>query len=235
MASFKFHTTPLSFNSLRPELVLAEKGITDFEVVPTDLPTGSHKTPEFMEKSPFGQVPLLEQDDIAIFESRAIARVLATKYSNIQPSLIPDYVSDPKGFALFEQALSIETMKVDPYAGPLIYHKLIGPAMGNTPDEVVIARCSAKLNAHLNVIDGILAKHKYMAGGAYTLADINFMPTFHVLFSTGDGDMITSRPNLARWWADVSGRETWKKTVAPMDRMYAQIQAQMSENGGKMQ
>ena len=43
MASFKLQTTPLSFNSLRPELVLAEKGITDYEVVAADIATGSHK------------------------------------------------------------------------------------------------------------------------------------------------------------------------------------------------
>ena len=148
MASFKLHTTPLSFNSLRPALVLAEKGITDYEVVTADIATGSHKvspppcppqiqpykpaltmeqTPEYMQKSPFGQVPLLELDDTPLIESRAIARVLATKYSDVQPSLIPDYASDPKAFALFEQALSVETMKVDPYAGPLIYHKLVAP------------------------------------------------------------------------------------------------------------
>lgn len=98
----------------------------------------------------------------------------------------------------------------------------------------MIARCSAKLNAHLNIIDGMLAKLKFMAGDVYTLADINFMPTMHVLFTIGEGEMITSRPNLARWWAEASGREAWKKTVAPMDQAYAQIQAQMSQNGGRM-
>jgi hypothetical protein len=43
MASFKLHTTPLSVNSLSPELVLAEKGITDYEVVAADIATDSHK------------------------------------------------------------------------------------------------------------------------------------------------------------------------------------------------
>lgn len=43
MAPFKLHTSPLSYNSLRPELVIAEKGITDFETVPVDIITGSHK------------------------------------------------------------------------------------------------------------------------------------------------------------------------------------------------
>ena len=118
-----------------------EKGITDYEVVAADIATGSHRppqiqpykpaltmeqTPEFMQKSPFGQVPL-EPDDTPLIESRAIARVLATKYSDVQPSLIPDYANDPKAFVLFEQALLVKAMKVDPYARPLIHHKLVAP------------------------------------------------------------------------------------------------------------
>ena len=98
MASFKLHTTPLSFNSLRPELVLAENSITDYEAVTADIATGSHKVSqnpltsplpsansalqahanngaalEFMQKSPFRQAPLLELDDTPLIEPRAIA------------------------------------------------------------------------------------------------------------------------------------------------------------------
>ena len=43
MAPIKFHSDPLSYNSFRAELVLAEKGITDYEIVPVDLVTNSHK------------------------------------------------------------------------------------------------------------------------------------------------------------------------------------------------
>ena len=52
MASIKLHTTPLSFNGLRPELVLAEKGITDYEVVTADIATGSHKVSQNPLTSP---------------------------------------------------------------------------------------------------------------------------------------------------------------------------------------
>jgi hypothetical protein len=41
--SIKLWTSPLSYNSLRPELVLAEKGIEDVEIVPADIITGKHK------------------------------------------------------------------------------------------------------------------------------------------------------------------------------------------------
>jgi len=41
--ALKIWTSPLSYNCLRPNLVLAEKDITDYEEVPADLITGKHK------------------------------------------------------------------------------------------------------------------------------------------------------------------------------------------------
>lgn len=41
--AFRLWTSPLSYNSLRPALVLAEKGVTDYEIVEADLMGGKHK------------------------------------------------------------------------------------------------------------------------------------------------------------------------------------------------
>jgi glutathione S-transferase len=86
------------------------------------------KTPEFVAAAPFGNVPVLYlEDGTAMYESRAIARFLAVKYSSQGPDLSPEYSKDPKGFALLEQALAVENMKFDPYASSLIYQRLIAP------------------------------------------------------------------------------------------------------------
>lgn len=85
------------------------------------------QTADFLKKNPFGQIPLLERDDLAISESRAVARFLAVEYDDIEPSLVPDHRSNAKAYALFEEATAIESMKFDPYASSLIYHKLIAP------------------------------------------------------------------------------------------------------------
>lgn len=85
------------------------------------------QTADFLRKNPFGQIPLLECDDFTISESRAIARVLAVRYDDIEPSLVPDYRRNAEAYALFEEAIAMESMKFDPYASSLIYHKLIAP------------------------------------------------------------------------------------------------------------
>ena len=64
---------------------------------------------------------------IVLYESRAIARYLALKHKSQGPDLIPDYATNPKKFTAFEQAMSVEAMKFDPYISPLIWLKLVCP------------------------------------------------------------------------------------------------------------
>ncbi|KAJ9654370.1 hypothetical protein H2201_009013 [Coniosporium apollinis] len=230
MADFKFTNSPLSYNSLRLDIVLAEKGITSYETVPADLMTGSHKTPEFLAKSPFGNVPLYEESNgLVIYESRAIARYLALKYENVGPKLLPDFKQDPKAWAAVEQALQVEAMKFEAYASSLVFQKLLAPIIGAPQDQSQIDRCHKYLHQNLDVVDGILAKQKYMAGDAYTLADINWMPQVYILFFAGEGELFSSRKNLARWWDEVSAREAWKKALKPYDDMNRAMMEGMKE------
>ena len=38
--------------------ILLEKQVP-FELIPVDLPNGEHKSPEYLEKHPFGQIPFI--------------------------------------------------------------------------------------------------------------------------------------------------------------------------------
>jgi glutathione S-transferase len=58
-------------------MFIAEKGLTDIEVINLDLQAGDHRTPEFRAKSPLSQIPTLELDDgRTLTESRAICTYL---------------------------------------------------------------------------------------------------------------------------------------------------------------
>ena len=60
----------------------------------------------------------------------------------------------------------------------------------------------------------------YMGGDEYSLVDISYMPSMHVVSKCVD--VFAGRPNLQRWWADVTGREAWKKVVLPLNDAYSQ-------------
>jgi len=231
MAPIKLQTTTLSWNSLRPELALVEKGI-EYEVVPADILTGSHKNADFLAASPFGNIPVLYlEDGTAVYESRAIARVICEQYRGSGPDLAPEYAKGLKAFAAFEQALAVETMKFDPYANQLVWQKLLAPARGIPQDAAAIARCQKFLSTNFAALDTILGKQKFMAGDSFTLADINHMPNVHMLFVAGEGGLLEDKSNVMRWWNDVTERDAWKKLSKAMNEALQKAMEAASAGG----
>jgi glutathione S-transferase len=55
---YKLHGHPQSSCTLRAMVVLQEKGL-EYELVPVDVYGGEHKTPQYLEKHPFGKIPYL--------------------------------------------------------------------------------------------------------------------------------------------------------------------------------
>jgi glutathione S-transferase len=53
-----------------------------------------------------------------------------------------------------------------------------------------------------------------MGGDEFSLVDIFYLPYTQKLFEVGDGELITSRPNVNAWWQRVSTRDSWKKVCA---------------------
>lgn len=85
----KLYHTPLT-RSMRVKWVLEELKLSYSEI---ELPwrqvmRGRHKTPEYLEKHPLGQIPVLEDDGVKIFESVAICQYLVERYGD--GHLMPD-------------------------------------------------------------------------------------------------------------------------------------------------
>ena len=74
------------------KMVLAEKGVTQFKQVQLNVLKGEPKTPDHLERHPFGKVPVLDHDGMRILETSAIARYL----NDVLPgkSLIPPTPKD---------------------------------------------------------------------------------------------------------------------------------------------
>eukprot|EP00795_Rhopilema_esculentum_P007233 gene7233-12916_t len=52
------------------------------EIIEVDLFAGEHKTDEFLQLNPHGEVPVLVDGETSVFEACAILRYLAYKYTN---------------------------------------------------------------------------------------------------------------------------------------------------------
>jgi len=167
---------------------------------------GEHKKEEYLAKHPFGVIPWAEIDGIDVIESRAISRVIASQYG-ADSGLIPK-AGDLAGLAAFEAAASIEQANFEAYVGQIVYERYFKPMMQKEPDETRVKYLIEQLEGKLDGYERLLAKSKYLAGDHITLPDLFHLPHGSLLSACGV-DIAKGRLNVARWWNDVSSRESW--------------------------
>jgi glutathione S-transferase len=125
---------------------------------------GEGQHPEYLAVNPTGAVPAIRLDDGRVLaESNAILAFLAegTPY-------LPD---DAFGRAKVLQWLSFEGNYVEPSIGTLRHWIMTGKA-ARRPEALIESRRGASLKA-LGVLDRELASRPFVAGDAYTIADIS--------------------------------------------------------------
>jgi len=188
-------------------LICKEKEIP-YEVVLVDHFKGQNKLPEHLKHQPFGQTPYIIDDDFVLYESRAIARYLIRKYPKQGTAgLVPTELQQE---SLFEQAAQTEVFHFNPNSTPLIWEKVIKKMKGLEPDTNKVDECLKKLDACLDAYEIILSDQKYLAGENLTLADLQHLPNGTMLFAGGLGEVLLKRPNVARWWKEISSRPSWE-------------------------
>jgi glutathione S-transferase len=180
-----------------------------FDMVVVDFATGQHKQPEHLARQPFGQIPALSDGDFQMFESRAMMRYIDETVPG--QALTP---KDPQTRGHMEQWISVESEQFNPGAGPLVYQELFLKMQGKPADAAKVEEAKKKLAFVLPVLDKHLAKGPHFCGDQFTLADIAYMPYTEYALNTSAKDMILSHKNFAAWWARVSDRAAWKKSIA---------------------
>ncbi|XP_057794605.1 glutathione S-transferase F9-like [Salvia miltiorrhiza] len=191
-------------------LCLIEKEI-DYEVVHVDLFKGEHRSPHYLQLQPFGVLPVIEDGDYKLYESRAIIRYYAEKYRCQGSELLGNTIEER---GLIEQWLEVEAHNLQPPLYDLVVQLLINPKMGITPDPERIREDEEKLAKTLDVYEERLSRSKYLGGDGFSLADLSNIPFGNYLMSSLKKEyMIRDRKNVSRWWDDISSRPSWKKLL----------------------
>ena len=201
----KILETRLAPNPRRVRIFLAEKGIeVPFEQV--DLMKGDLKTDSFTKLNKLQRVPVMVLDDgTSICESIAICRY----FEELQPSP-PLFGTGPLGRAQVE--MWQRRMELGLLNAVASAFRHLHPAMATLEVPQVAAWGEAnKPRAHemLQLLDEQLGSNRYVAGDAYSVADITAMVAIDFMKPAR-----VARPeglaNLDRWYAEVSARASAK-------------------------
>lgn len=167
-----------------------------YRTEPVHIFDGEGRTPPYRAISPTGTVPaLVLEDGRALAESNAILMYLAdgTRY-------LPD---DAFARARVWQWLSFEQERIESQIGALRHWTLTGK-LARRPEALVAIKRRAGLNA-LTILDAELATRAYVAGDAYTIADISVYAYVGVADEAGFD--LSPYPNLRAWFERVRAQE----------------------------
>jgi glutathione S-transferase len=201
----RLYVSPRAPNPRRVQMFIAEKAMTGILEVTLDLNAQEHKTPEFLAKSPFGRIPVLElPDGSCLGETRAICTYL----EGIEPD--PNLMGeDSREQAFIEMA----DRRVEFYiAGPIanwIRHTHPGLAPLEHPQFPEYgASQHGKLLENLGWLERSLDKQDFIAGARFTIADITAFccVEFARLMKFRPGE--AGFPKLQAWRDRVAARES---------------------------
>ena len=156
----KLYQHELSGHSHRAKLLINLLGL-DADILAVDLLAGAHKQPDFLAKNPFGQVPVLEDDDVTLFDSNAIAVYLATKYDPTRTW----YPTEPEAAARVQIWLSKAANELA--NGPAAA-RLVTVFNANLDHEALIE----KSHLFLKQVNNQLATSDFIAASHPTIADV---------------------------------------------------------------
>jgi glutathione S-transferase len=183
----KLYRHPLSGHCHRVELMLSLLGLAA-ETIDIDFAARTHKTPEFLRLNPFGQVPVLVDDDgTVVRDSNAILVYLARRFDAAGTWLPQEPAAQAAVQAWFSAAAG-------PLAGGAAAARVV-TLFGRSNDPAPLI---ATAHALLKVMDGVLAVQPYLASrAAPTLADIALYS--YTAAAPEGGVDLTAYTNVQAW------------------------------------
>jgi glutathione S-transferase len=179
---------------------LAKELGLEFEAVEIDLHSGQHKSPGFLKINPNGQVPVLDDDGLILFESFAINLYLAKKYGAAKgSSLAPRSLAEE---ALMTQWTFWVVNEIEHLQLVILQHRMLLPEDARDPARADEAW--ERLQKPLAVLDTTLSDRDYLIDNRFTVADLDVAIVLST-FSRLDLEL-TRFPNLRTWLDTCLGR-----------------------------
>ncbi len=206
MRLFDFAPAP---NPRRVRMFLAEKSV-EIPLVQVNTRELEQFEPSFSGVNPLSAIPVLELDDgTCLAESVAICRYVEEVHP--EPPLMG---TDAKDKAIVEMwnrrmelvgyAAAAETVR---NALPMFEDRGLSGVPGGVPQiPALVDRGKQTLGRFFGLLDGQLADNAFVAGEAFTIADITAFVTIEFAKRVEVGIPASGADNVQRWHADVASR-----------------------------
>ncbi|EBB0893866.1 glutathione S-transferase family protein [Salmonella enterica] len=167
---------------------------------------GVNQDADYLAMNPNGLVPLLKDDEtnLLLWESNAIVRYLAAQYG--QNRL---WVDNPARRAEGEKWMDWANQTLSPA------HRVILMGLVRTPpekrDQAAIEAGIEKCDSLFALLDDALARQTWFSRDSFGTGDIAIAPFVYNLLNVGLS--WAPRPNLERWYQQLTERPAFRKVV----------------------
>jgi glutathione S-transferase len=201
----KLYTFPESINAQKVRIVLEEKRIP-YTKIHVDLSTGAQFQPAFRKLSPYGVVPVLDDDGLVIYESTIINEYLDEKFA-VPPLMPKNPIARARARLLEDYADSV----FFPHRRTIFVGTYLVPK--EKRDQRAIEESRSALTRELERLDSELEGRDFLAG-EFSLADVAFIPTIATLGLLGLA-IDPRHANILRWLRRVQERPSFRVIAMP--------------------
>lgn len=204
-AAIRLYGFPLSGHSHRVQLFLSLLQLP-YEFLPVDLSKGEQKQADFLRLNPRGQVPVIIDGDVTLYDSTAILVYLARRYA---PQWLPD---DALTAAQVQQFLSLASGEI--LEGPARARMVV---LFKAPFDHAYAK--TKADHVLRLLDQHLQTREFLVGTQASIADI---ACYSYVAHAPEGDVSLDQfAHLQRWIARIQDLPHFLAMPAARDVMHA--------------
>jgi len=197
--------TAATMNGWKPLIFLEEAGV-EYELTHIDFSKLEQKSDWYLKLNPNGRIPtIVDRDagDFVVFESGAILWYLAEKYGRFLPT-------GPLERSQTLQWLMFQMAGVGPMLGQAMFFQRIAEPKGHR-DEFAIRRYVDESRRLLEVLNTRLEQQLYLAGDAYTIADMATYPWARAYYWAKVS--VEGLDHLQRWFSELDARPAIQRAL----------------------
>ena len=224
MIDLHYWTTP---NGHKVTIFLEETGLP-YKIVPVDIGKGEQFAPEFLAIAPNNRIPAIVDTapadggaPVSLFESGAILLYLAEKTGKLIPA-------DLRDRAEVLQWLFWQMGGLGPMAGQNNHFRYAAPEKL----AYAIDRYTKETNRLYGVLNKRLADRPFLAGDAYSIADIASYPW--IVPYERQGQSLDDFPHLKRWFEAIRARPATERAYALVGQVNPGGSAPQSEEARRI-